>query len=137
MRASSHKLTKLIAVRIGQILPAPLTVRTEGEALQILDGGNVVGGSQASMILSDGDSRSMRERVPTAVRAVLSALQDDVSAYLQTPWPSPDNVQMFLPGARTDGDKILLWYGDENDQSHIVMEPINVGDLDLPSVGQD
>ena len=113
MHASSRKLAIALTERIGEVVPAPLTLRAEGSGVSLYADGELIGGSDAASIVDDQDSRTFSERVETAVRAVLSGVQDSILRYLRVEWPTDGEGELALPGARTEAGRVHLWYGSE------------------------
>jgi hypothetical protein len=63
---------------------------------------------------------------------VLSSVQDGVSEATAEPWPSLPHGGMALPGTRTDGRSVYLWYGPDLEREAgavTAFPPIPVVDL--------
>lgn len=126
MSASSHRLASLLAERIAEILPPPLTVRASGDALKLYADGIAVGGATAASILEDGDDA---EQVRTAAWAVLSTIQDDVMEHLTEPWPVGAGGQGALPEARIDASHLHLWFGEREEAAVVRLRPISLAEV--------
>lgn len=116
MDASSRELAAALAGRLNQIVPAGFTVRSEGVSLNVYQDGRDLGGSPALEILADRDGRGVDEKIETAVRAVLSDVQDRIIDARKGPWPEGfgRGADLPVPDARVTGDRLRLWFGDEN-----------------------
>src|SRR5258707_795480 len=101
MRASSRKLAMALAKRIGEVVPAPLTLRAAGTGVALYADGELLGGDDSASIVEDEDGRALSERVDTAVQSVLSGIQDCVMRYLRAKWPTDGAGELALPGVRT------------------------------------
>jgi hypothetical protein len=129
MRASSRKLALALAERLGEILPPPLVVRALGDCLEVQADGTGWGGSAAAAIVEEEDGRSLAERVETAVRAILSGVQDAAAEYLTLPWPLDAAGAMALPDARTDAERVFAWFGDCEADAAVTLRPIALAEL--------
>ena len=113
MAVSSLKLAKTLATRLNEIVPASFQVDAEGNDVGVYSNGVAIGGSGAPAIVDDDDGRSIDQKLETAARAVLSAVQDTISESLREAWPSVNRRVMALPGAHLTGGELRLWYGDQ------------------------
>ncbi|GAA4832878.1 hypothetical protein GCM10023201_21120 [Actinomycetospora corticicola] len=59
----------------------------------------------------DADERGVEERAATAARAVLSHVQDAVTATTGRPWPG-DRRDLPLPDADVTHGALVAWFGD-------------------------
>jgi len=113
MRASSRKLAALLATRLDEILPPSLSARAEGPRLSIFVGDEAQCGSAAAVLVEDDDDE-LDVRLETAIRAVLSGVQDCVIRHQREPWPeSGRQGALPMPGARVEQGLVQLWFGDE------------------------
>jgi hypothetical protein len=112
MRASSRKLAHALAARLNQILPVPFRITAHDELLHVYVGDQLDSISSTLEIVED-ESRELTERLETAVHSVIDRLQDQVSVYLHTPWPSLDGHTMAMAEVDRDEDSIHLWFGDK------------------------
>lgn len=115
MNVSSRKLAAVLAERIGSIVPSGLSLRSEESNIEVRSGGQVLGGSAALEIIGDEDGRSLSERIETAARSALSAIQDVIIETTHRPWPGQPSADSALPqpDCRIAGDHLLVWFGDE------------------------
>jgi hypothetical protein len=114
MRASSRKLAALLATRLDEILPPSLSARAEGPRLSIFVGDEAQCGSAAAVLVEDDDDE-LDARLETAIRAVLSGVQDCVIRHQREPWPeSGRQGALPMPGARVEQGLVQLWFGDEH-----------------------
>jgi len=125
MDVSSRDLAADLADRLNRIVPPGFTVRSEGIRLNVYQDGRDLGGSPALVILAERDGRSMDEKVETAVHAVLSDIQDRIIEACKGPWPGgfSRGVDLPMPDCQVTGDRLRLWFGDENEPV-ISIEPI-------------
>lgn len=116
MDASSRELAAALADRLNQIVPDGFTVRSEGVSVNVYQDDQDLGGSPALEILADPDGRSVDEKIEAGVQAVLSDVQDRVIKACKGPWPgvSGPGTDLPMPDCRVTGDRLRLWFGDEN-----------------------
>ena len=116
MDASSRELAAALADRLNQIVPDGFTVRSEGVSVNVYQDDQDLGGSPALEILADRDGRSVDEKIEAGVQAVLSDVQDRVIKARKGPWPgvSGRGTDLPMPDCRVTGDRLQLWFGDEN-----------------------
>lgn len=129
MHASSHKLAAALAGRLNEVVPVPCRVYAEGYDVGVDARDMPIGGSSASFIVDEDDDRTLGEKIETAVRAVLSGVQDCISEFLTEQWPSIDGRGMAMPGARSDEERVYLWYGENEGAPVISMPPIRIADI--------
>jgi hypothetical protein len=129
MKASSRQFALALAERIGEILPSPLTIRADGSSVDLYADGSNQGGSGAAVIVEADDDRTLRERLETAGRAVLSGIQDGVSEYLTVPWPADADGQMAIPDVRADAERVYLWFGSGEAAAIVTLRPIDLDEL--------
>jgi hypothetical protein len=116
MDASSRELAVALADRLNQIVPAGFSVRSEGVSVNVYHDGQDLGGSPALEILADRDGRGIDKKIETAVRAVLSDVQDRIIEASKGPWPgeSGRGADLPMPDCQVRGDRLRLWFGEEN-----------------------
>jgi hypothetical protein len=129
MRVSSLRFALALAERIGEILPPPLTIRAEGSSVDLYADGINQGGSAAAVIVEADDDRTLRERLETAGRAVLSGVQDCVSEYLTLPWPIGVDGRMAIPDVRADEERLYLWFGGSEAGATVTLRPMELDAL--------
>ncbi|MGH3201102.1 MAG: hypothetical protein ACRDOA_10425 [Streptosporangiaceae bacterium] len=105
-----------MAERLNQIVPTGFSVRSEDANVDVYADGRNLGGSAALEILEDDDDRSPKEKIETAVQAVLSSVQDTVIETIKGPWPgtSSNGADLPMPDSRVTGDQLLFWFGDQD-----------------------
>lgn len=126
LSASSRKLAQELATRLSQIIPPPFTAHADGDSVSILAEGVLIGSSEATAIVDDDDGRPLGQKYETAVRSVLGAVQDCITEHLEVPWPRPVGQSMPMPGARWNGLRVHMWYGDDEDIATVNFPPIDV-----------
>ncbi len=129
MHALSHRLALLLAQRLAEVVPPPLTVRAGGETVGLVVVGCLVSASTAASIVDARDHPLSTRDVETAARAVLSGIQDDVAEYLTTPWPSSPSAEMAMPDVRTDSRYLYMWYGSDEEGAVIRLRPIALEEI--------
>lgn len=139
--AASVRLAAALAERLGPVLPAPFRVRAEGGWVALYRGGEWDGSSGVALVLDhviDPDRPDYppgEQDWPLAARAasvadgVLSSVQDAVTEATTEPWPALPGGGMALPGARTDGERVYLWYGPDEGAPVLAFAPIVLADL--------
>lgn len=121
-----------LAERVREILPEPLTARAISGRVSVYAGAELIGASDAASIVDEDDDRPFGSRLETAVRAVLSGVQDSAMRYLRAEWPTDDAGGLALPGARVEGGQVSLWYGASEENFVIKLRPVQVHDLTEP-----
>ncbi|MGH8568542.1 MAG: hypothetical protein ACREXU_11120, partial [Gammaproteobacteria bacterium] len=58
--------------------------------MSVYAGAELIGASDAASIVDEDDDRPFGSRLETAVRAVLSGVQDSAMRYLRAEWPTDD-----------------------------------------------
>ncbi|MGI8483983.1 MAG: hypothetical protein ACR2OU_06945 [Thermomicrobiales bacterium] len=135
MHASSRKLAAALAARLNEVVPGLFRVQAEGEDVGVYAQDSSIGGSGAPGIVEDDeddeddDDRTLGEKIETATRAVLDAVQDVISEYLCVPWPSLDGVAMAMPGVRVDTELVHLWYGADESAPAISIPAIRISEI--------
>jgi hypothetical protein len=124
MHASSHRLATKLAERLDRVVPAPLRVRASSSSVLLDLRGVGIGGSGCAELLEERDGRTFQELISNAALCVLNDVQDSVIVFLQSKWPIDDKKELALPGARSDQNRIHLWYGNSEENPVIDMEPI-------------
>jgi hypothetical protein len=129
MRASSRNLARILAERIGEVVPSPLTLRAHGSGVSLYAGGELLGGSDAASIVEDDDGRTFGERVTTAVQGVLDGIQDCVMEYLREEWPTDHTGKSASSVVRIEGGRIYPSYRAHEGKSVITLRPIDVDEI--------
>jgi hypothetical protein len=114
MDASSRELAAALAGRLNEIVQESFTVRAEGVRVTVSYDGQDLSGSPALEILDDLDGRDVEEKTETAVRAVLSDVQDRVMEASKGPWPGERGADLPMPDCRVTGAQLRVWFGDED-----------------------
>lgn len=97
---------------LSAIVPEGFTVAADGASVTV----EAPDGSGATTALDlDHDDAGDLDAYADAGEAVLSFAQDVVCEALDRSWPaaSAASVDLPIPGARIDGNVLVLWYGDE------------------------
>jgi hypothetical protein len=127
----SHRLASAVAARLAEVVPSSLSVRSDGLLVNVYRKAEPtipLGGSAAAQIISDDDGRSLPEKARVAVASILNGVQDCVAEELAEPWPQVSG-KMAQPNARTDGERVYLWYGDVERFPVISLAPIRLAEL--------
>jgi hypothetical protein len=128
MRASSPKLASEVALRLNAVVPPPLRLvaidsephTSVGEKID-----SIMGGLEH---VGTGEGSELTREVEGVLVSILDRVQDDVSEYLQIPWPSADGRFMPSVGVRSDAEHVFLWYGDER-APVLRLSPIRIADI--------
>ena len=132
MVALSHRLAAAMASRLASVIPRPLTVRANGEAVNVYTEAapsKALGGSAAAAIVEDDDGRTLDEKIETAVLAILSGVQDSVAEELREPWPRVAEHGMALPNTRRQGGQVYSWFGDDEAAATIALRPLAIAEI--------
>jgi hypothetical protein len=129
MQASARGFAQALAVRIGEILPPPLTIRVDGCSLDVYADGISQGSSAAAVIVEEDDGRTLSEKLETTGRSVLSGIQDSVSEYLTLPWPKDARGRMATENARADAERLYLWFAGSEAEAVITLRPVDVAEI--------
>lgn len=112
MPALSHKLADALAEAVQESVSAPFNLEANGSAITVSRSGRVIGTVTAAEIADDIDSRSEPERLASATRAVLSAIQDLIVRSTAEPWPSTKSGALPVPNAEVRETMLRIWFGD-------------------------
>jgi len=110
-RLSAHRFAAALAARLNAVVPRGVTVEAEGSAVSVYDPA-LCGGSSGAIILEEEDGRSIVELVETAAWAIMDSTQDVVMESIREQWPM-GVTRAADAGARVIGDRLHLWFGDE------------------------
>src|SRR5262245_29445706 len=123
---SPDRFAAALAARLNAVVPSGLSVRAEGSAVSVYDPG-LAGGSAAAETLTREDGRPIVEQVELVAYAILNGTQDVVMESTREQWPM-GATRAAEPGARIIGDRLHLWFGDE-DQPVLRLESVDLADL--------
>jgi hypothetical protein len=130
MRASSRDFASALAVRLNRILPPGWNIVARDDRLDVYVGNELDFTSENPTLIEDADdSESLQDRLETAVYGVLSSVQDSISEQLTRPWPSADGRTMALPGVRSDGLYVHMWYGEDESEPVIGLAVIPLSEI--------
>jgi hypothetical protein len=138
------RLAAALAERLAAVVPAPFRVGAEGGWV-VLHRGDVWDGSSdvAGGLDQEVDPThpyheprdedwSLADRAAMVAEGVLSSVQDAVSEATAEPWPALPGRRMAMPGTRTDGASVYLWYGPDEDAAVLAFAPIRLAALLAP-----
>lgn len=128
MHASSHKLALALTDRLGHVAPRRISFAAADGEVSVYFDGDRIGGSGAAVVL-DRNDRPLTELLETAALSTLGDVQDLVMRHLQLQWPIDGHGRLALPGARTDGSSLHLWYGDSEHAPAVALKPIELGEI--------
>jgi hypothetical protein len=125
---------------LNAVVPDPFRVRAEGGRVSlycrdVLDSTSSVSGVLDQAVdpqAATGERHSFAWSAARVSEGVLSSVQDGVSEATAEPWPSLPHGGMALPGTRTDGRSVYLWYGPDLEREAgavTAFPPIPVVDL--------
>jgi len=129
MRASSRRFARALAERLGEVVPAPLTVSAHGSDISLYAAAVLQGGSASARLLDEEDGRSLAERMQLAVRGVLDGIQDCVMEYLREEWPADRSGRSGLAGVRIEANCVYPWYGESETDAVIRLRPIGFAEI--------
>ena len=116
---------------MNEVVPAPFRLSADGGLVRVYIGDELDTTLTSLDVLDekhDGDLEAANE-LRFAVWSVLNTVQDSISEYTATPWPSVDGQIMALPGVRIDADFIHLWYGEHEGVPVIRIPPIRTSEI--------
>jgi len=120
----------LLADRLQRIVPRGFAVFADGEMLRFSKHEGRIAGSSGSYVGANVDSRGSEvapaEKLAAACEVALDQLQDYVDEASTEPWPGARTVPRAHAAVR--GDKIRMWFGDEEDPV-LECEPIDLASV--------
>lgn len=122
------RLAEALAERLDAVVPSGFRVRAY-QGLVCLYHGSEFHGCNGVVGVLDHNSDVIARSVARAAVAVLSGIQDEVAHVTKDPWPRLPQGGMAMPGARLNGDQVLLWYGPQHDseiEAVISLSPIDL-----------
>ena len=129
MRASSPRLASAVALRLSRFAPTRFEIQAQGDRVEILLDGALIGTTRAAAIVEDDDDRTIEEKLATALLAVLDGVQDSISRELRKPWPYVNHNKMALPGVRIEDGTAWAWYGENEVVAVVALRPIDLGEF--------
>jgi hypothetical protein len=129
--AFSRDVALAVASRLDAVVPPHLMVRADGADVVLYSRSTPstpLGSAESAAIAEDADGRTPGERIEVAVWSIINSIQDRVSEALREPWPRMQTGEMALPDTRLDGDRLLLWFGDERSPT-VALLPISVAEV--------
>jgi len=140
---AARRLAALIVQRLDALLPRSFRVEAEAGVVSLHEGAawdTSIG--LASLVDQDVDPAaapgarySFAWNAANAAESVLNNVQDGISERTKDPWPRLADGRIAMWGARTDGERIFLWYGPDSDRETdavLSFEPISVTELLAP-----
>jgi hypothetical protein len=129
MAALSHKLARLVAERIGVILPPRFAVRAFGARIDLVDGAVVFGACHSAAVVDDPRGGTLRRRVVTAVGSILSEIQDELMEHLTMQWPVDSDGSVGMPYVATDQLEVWSGFAREDGTPLLHLRSIRFSDL--------
>ena len=130
----ARRLAVALATRLDAVVPSPWRLRAEGGWVSRYEGAQWEGSSDVAGILDqvllpeEGEASAEEwpfpERVVSVALGVLSATQDAISEATTEPWPA-----LVGENARTDGQRVYLWYGPTEATAVLTLPPIDLAEL--------
>jgi hypothetical protein len=108
-----EKFARDLAASLTAGLPEGFSASADGDVVTI----EAPSGEGASTALDlEADDEGDPDVYADAAESVLSLAQDVVCEALDRTWPGQAGTvdDLPVPGARVDGDVVMLWYGDED-----------------------
>jgi len=105
-------------------VPRPFRVLADGGWVSLYEGAAFDSSSDVSGVLDQeidqdavaGERGSFAGNVVGVAWNVLSSVQDGISEGTTDPWPALAGGGMSMPGTRTDGVQVLMWYGPDSER---------------------
>jgi hypothetical protein len=115
------RFAELLAERLDAVVPSRFRVAANGAWVSLYDGETWDCSIGVASLLDqaiDPDvpaaaRESFASYAETVAQSVLSNVQDAISEATTDPWPALPDGGMALPGTRTDGERVFLWYGPD------------------------
>jgi hypothetical protein len=114
------RLAAALAERLDVIVPRPFRVRAERAWLSLYYGATPYSSTGVAAVLDqpidpdeDDERWSFQGLAAGIAWNALSSVQDGVAETTTEPWPRLPGGGMALPGTRTDGERVFLWYGPD------------------------
>jgi hypothetical protein len=137
------RLAALLAQRLDEVVPRPFRVRPADGMVALYEGGTWDSSTEVADILdrdidpvaAAGERGSFAWNAAGAAWNVLSHVQDGVSEGTTNPWPPLASGEMAMPGTRTDGARVFLWYGPHHERdvdAVLSLAPIALDELVAP-----
>ena len=134
--AAAVRLAAALAARLNAVVPRPFRVRAEGGWVARYHGESWEGSSDVAGVLDQPiapDETDEQWKFPGLAAGIawnaLSSVQDGVSETTTEPWPQLPGGGMALPGTRTDGERVFLWYGPDHESEAdavLLLPPISL-----------
>ena len=137
---AARRLAALLAQRLDAVVPRPFRVHADAGTVTLYEGAAFDSCNYLATLLdweldphaAAGERGSFAWRAAAVSEGVLSSVQDGVSEGTADAWPPLASGGMALPGTRTDGASVFLWYGphyDREDDAVLSFEPIELAEL--------
>ena len=148
MQLSADRFAAALASRLNAVVPTPVRVFVEGAVsasgrdpditVRVAHESELWSGQVVSdRDLEPDDDESLLDVATGRAVTVLSGVQDSVCRILREPWPALPGGGMAMPDARTDQQRVYLWYGPAEGQAALTLRPIELTEVTRPldSVG--
>jgi hypothetical protein len=121
---AARRLAELLALRLDAVVPRPFRVQADAGTVALHEGAAFDSSNYLATLLdwaldpnaAAGERGSFAWRVAAVSEGVLSSVQDGISEGTSDPWPPLASGGMAMPGTRTDGASVFLWYGPHYDR---------------------
>jgi hypothetical protein len=141
MPPTALRLAKVLAIRLGAILPSPIHVLVEqpsspamsdvSDVIVLVHDGIEPWGGQG---FSDSDLRthddsSVGDVVCSMAIAMLGGVQDSVIRIRRERWPRLPTGDIALPDGRADSERVYLWFGASENHAVVTLRPMDLREL--------
>ena len=126
--ALSFRFAAAIAARLNAVLPPDFSVRAKGANVDVYARGQDRHASVSAKLLASDDGRSLTELMEVAAQGILDGAQDGIMEILTEEWPLGSSGRAAEPGTRVVGDRLLMWFGEE-DAPIIALQPLPIAEI--------
>lgn len=120
---ASRRLAEFLTERLDAVVPRPFRVEADAGDVSLYQGAARDTTIHLASVLDQepdpegaaGERGSFAGNAAAVAWSVLSLVQDAVSEATTNPWPPLPSGGMAMPGTRTDGARLFLWYGPHHD----------------------
>lgn len=137
------RLATLLAQRLDAVVPRPFRIQADAGMVSLYEGAAFDSSSDVTGVLDQeldpdaaiGERGSFAWQAAGVAWNALSSVQDGVSEGTTDAWPSLPGGNLALPGTRTDGVSIFMWYGPDHDKeidAALSFAPIVLAELLAP-----
>ena len=127
-QASPRRFAAAIATRLNRVLPPGFTVRANGTSVDVYAGDQDRHASASATLITERDGRSLAELLETAAWGILDGAQDAIMEISVQQWPVGPDGRAANAGTLVDGDRLLMWYGDQV-KPIVTLQPLPIHEI--------